>query len=284
MELRDFYRADEKEGDYRSEDGLLICGVCHEPKERWVDDLDFPIMTSCLCEKNKIAEIEEKEKAQAEIQERERVKEEVKRCFRELGQYGIRKVEKMTFDNDRYKDSSQSEYCRKYSDNFESILRDNIGVVLWGSVGAGKTFLANCICNRVIEKGYSALFCNLSGIAQKSVSVKETEREDAKEAISTPDLIVFDDLGVERRSEYMDEAVYTVVNTRYMVNKPAIFTTNLRATDFKNPKDENQKRLFSRIVGMCDFVQVEGSDKRIKEHNNKKKRLERLLSNEEPGA
>lgn len=279
MDFGQFFRAVEKEGDYRSEDGLLICGVCGKPKERHVDDLDFPVRTPCECEEKEIEERKAREKAQTERQDRERVKEWVRRCYRELGQDGIRKAEKMTFDNDRFKDSRQSDYCRRYADNFEGVLRDNIGIVLYGSVGTGKTFLASCICNRVIEKGFSAMFCNLGGIAQKSISVKETERDEAREDIMTPDLIVFDDLGVERRSEYMDEAIYTVVNTRYMAHKPAIFTTNLRETDFENPKDERQKRIFSRIVGMCDFVPVEGSDKRIREHNNKKKRLGRLLSN-----
>ena len=193
-----------------------------------------------------------------------------------MGPGGIRKAGGMTFENDRFPDSPQSVYCRKYADGFDVFLRENVGIVLHGPVGTGKTFLASCICNRVIEKGFSALFFNLGQVAQKSVSIKETEREAAKEAIMEPDLIVLDDLGVERRSEYMDEAIYTVVNTRYMANKPVIFTTNRRTSDFEDPKDERQKRIFSRIVGMCDFVPVEGKDMRIGEHNMKKRFLEKI--------
>lgn len=100
----------------------------------------------------------------------------------------------------------------------------------------------------------------------------------------TPDLIVLDDLGVERRSEYMDEAVYTVVNARYMANKPAIFTTNLRTSDFENPKDESQKRIYSRIVGMCDFVPVNGPDRRIGEHNIKKNGIGKILKGAEQNS
>ncbi|MBR3423238.1 MAG: ATP-binding protein [Clostridia bacterium] len=271
MDIGQFYRAKEKEGDLRSEDGILICGTCGQPKEKRVDGIGFPVRTPCECELKKIEERKAAERKQAEIQEKQRVREEAGRCFGDLGPGGVRKAERMTFENDGFPDSPQSVYCRKYADGFEDYLRENVGIVLYGPVGAGKTFLASCICNRVIEKGFSALFCNLGEIAQKSVSIKESEREAAKEAIMTPDLLVLDDLGIERRSEYMDEAIYTVVNIRYTANKPVIFTTNRRTSDFENPKDERQKRIFSRIVGMCDFVPVDGPDRRIGEHNGKKR-------------
>ncbi len=275
MDLGQFFRAREKEGDRRSADGLLICGVCGQPKERRDDALGFAVKTLCECEKKQLEARKAEESAQARIQDRQRVKEWIGRCFCDLGPSGVLKAEKMTFENDVLKDSSQSADCRKYADSFEDRLRDDLGLVLHGSVGTGKTFLASCICNRVIEKGFTARFLNLSDIAQRAVSVKETEREEARDAIMTPDLIVFDDLGVERRSEYMDEAIYTAVNIRYSANRPAIFTTNLRQSDFENPKDERLKRIFSRIVGMCDFVPVEGKDMRIGEHNLKKRRVKK---------
>ncbi|MBR3416860.1 MAG: ATP-binding protein [Clostridia bacterium] len=284
MDISGFFRAKEKEGDLRSEEGILICGVCGEPKERRIDGVDFPVVTLCECDRRALEERGAADREQEKIQERIRVKEAVGRCFCELGPDGVRKAENMTFKKDRWPDSRQSVYCRRYADGFGDVLRENVGLVLYGPVGSGKTFLASCVCSRVIEKGYTARFLNLGALAQKSVSIKETEREEAREAIMTPDLIVLDDLGVERRSEYMDEAVYTVVNARYMANKPAIFTTNLRTSDFENPKDERQKRIYSRIVGMCDFVPVNGPDRRIGEHNIKKNRIGKILKGAEQNS
>ena len=276
MDLGQVFGAKEKEGDVRSADGLLICGVCGQPKQRWLDGIGLPVPTLCECEQRALEERRAAEREQEKIQERIRVKRAVRRCFAGLGEEGARKAERMTFDADVLRSSAPSVCCRKYADNFEAALGENIGLVLHGPVGTGKTFLASCICNSVIERGFSALFLNLGAIALKTVSVKEAEREEAREAIMEPDLLVLDDLGVERRSDYMDEAVYTVVNARYMANKPAIFTTNLRASDFENPGDERQKRIFSRIVGMCDFVPVEGKDMRVGEHNMKKRFLEKI--------
>ena len=284
MDLGVFFRAKEKEGDRRSEDGILICGVCGEPRERFNEDLGFPVKDFCACERRKLEASKAAEREEAARRERARVREGVKRCFRELGADGVRKAEGMTFENDASPDSPQSVYCRRYADGFGDLLGKCVGLVLHGPVGSGKTFLASCVCSRVIEKGYTASFLNLGEIAQKSVSIKETEREAAREAIMTPDLIVLDDLGVERRSEYMDEAVYTVVNARYMANKPAIFTTNLRTSDFENPKDERQKRIYSRIVGMCDFVPVNGTDRRIGEHNIKKNGIGKILKGAEQNS
>ncbi len=275
MDLGQDFGAKENKGDVRSADGLLICGVCGQPKQRRLDGVPFPVPTLCECEQREREERLAAEREQEKIQERIRVKEAVGRCFCELGPDGVRKAENMTFEKDRWPDSRQSVYCRRYADGFGDVLRENVGLVLYGPVGSGKTFLASCVCSRVIEKGYTARFLNLGALAQKSVSIKETEREEAREAIMTPDLLVLDDLGVERRSEYMDEAVYTVVNARYMANKPAIFTTNLRTSDFEDPKDERQKRIYSRIVGMCDFVPVNGPDRRIGEHNGKKLFMEK---------
>ena len=155
------------------------------------------------------------------------------------------------------------------------MLRKNTGLLLYGEVGRGKSFLAACICNSVIENGHTAAFFpNFGEFARNAISVEGEEREEAKSRLLRPDLIVIDDFGIERSTEFMDEAIQTALNIRYNANKPIIFTTNLTPDDFKNPQEMKERRVFDRIFELCRFVEVTGADKRIIAHNERKERFE----------
>ena len=262
------------ENDYKGDDGFYHCGVCNEPKQRKIEGLSFPVPCLCLCERRERAEREAREAA---ARERERIVTGRRECFRDLGDRGAQKAHDMRFENDRFGEGASSRLCRAYADCFEEMLREDTGLILHGTVGTGKTFLACCICNRVIERGFTAAFLRLGDIAQKIGSFKENEREEARELLCRPDLIVFDDFGVERRSEYMDEGVQKAIDIRYSANKPIIITTNKSPNDFKRAGDDIQRRVFSRLVGVCKFVCVGGDDKRKAAHNEREDRFYQII-------
>ncbi len=253
----------------RVENGLIVCGTCGAPKQRRVriGDRDQVIPDVCLCERKR----REDEAARLDAERRAaHVAEWRRECFRSFGENGERIGEKMRFPDGAAGPVSEAEAtCRKYAERFGIALGKNYGIALYGDVGTGKSHLAGCICNKVIEEGYTAVFGSLSRIAQKVVSVKEAEREEATALLRSPDLFVFDDFGVERRSEYMDEAVGTAVDIRYGTGKPVIVTTNMMPEDFRDPGDIARQRVFSRLIEMCSFIPVKGPDRRADVHNAK---------------
>ena len=76
------------------------------------------------------------------------------------------------------------------------------------------------------------------------------------------DLLVIDDLGIERNTEYVNELVYNIIDARYRSGKPMIITTNLKYSDLHNTEDTSKARIYSRIIEMCLPVLVSGEDRR----------------------
>lgn len=233
--------------------GLLMCGKCKTPKQSRIDGLDFIATVLCKCRREAV---EAEEAAKAERERKERAEERRSACFR------YSRVKRQTFDNDDSPDSDVSKACREYADNFVVRREAGRGLVLFGNVGTGKSFYAAAICNRVIDQGFSASFRNLSDIAPKLMSFNEEEQDDARYTLEHPDLIVFDDFGVERITDYMREGIQRAVNIRYETGKPMIFTTNYTANELKNQSELPEQRLLSRLYETCDFIRVSGADRR----------------------
>ena len=80
--------------------------------------------------------------------------------------------------------------------------------------------------------------------------------------LHTMDLVILDDLSAERQTDYMQETVFTIVNTRYESKLPLIVTTNMDFQQIRNPDGLAQERIFSRIAAMCYPIPVAGSDRR----------------------
>lgn len=90
-------------------------------------------------------------------------------------------------------------------------------------------------------------------------------------------LLVLDDFGCERKSEYMNEIKYNVICERYDAGLPLVITTNLAPAQFRLD-DIGDRRIFSRIFERAVFVSVGGEDKRKQSlMNNMKERKQKLL-------
>ena len=130
---------------------------------------------------------------------------------------------------------------------------------------SGKTFAAACIANALIDRGVPALVTSfpriLNGGWDKSEIISQMKRFP---------LMVIDDLGAERQSEYAQEIVYAVVDERYKTRKPLIVTTNLTLDEMNDPKSMDYKRIYSRIQEMCVPVYFKGGSRRVKIAEGKK--------------
>lgn len=232
--------------DYIGDDGILRCGICSEPKacKRTIlgKDLILPVMCSCDVEKN------------AEFEKRMKL-EQIERRRREA--FGKSKKINCTFSIDDKPESVQSVFARKYAANFARIKK---WLVFFGSTGTGKSFLAACIVNCVIDSGFTAHFVKMSEVARHLWDA--AYKEEVFTRLCRYDLLVIDDFGSENDTNYMNSMVFDLIDSRYEAEKNTIITTNLSIENFKKPKDLNQQRIFSRLNEMSIFQIFKGSDRR----------------------
>ena len=78
-------------------------------------------------------------------------------------------------------------------------------------------------------------------------------------------LMIIDDLGVERNSEFAREQVFSVIDSRYRSELPMIVTTNLTLEELQHPEDLSRSRIYDRILERCLPIRV--NDQNIRELN-----------------
>lgn len=252
-------------------DGHVYCKTCHERKDGEVRnfmDMKFIFKNNCKCDRERL----EKQKQREKEQEIERLK---RSCFISMSQWAY------TFDN--YKGEKDKSYiiAKNYVKEYEQMKKENIGLLFCGTVGSGKTYLACCIANALIEEYMIRVkirnFAQIINDLQKSGF--DLDKNEYIEALTNVSVLILDDLGIERDTSYAKEQVYNIVNSRYLKQKPTIFTTNLPYEKIQNSDDGVEyERIYSRIIEMCIPVKVMGEDFRKRLQKEKlKQNKERLL-------
>ena len=250
-------------GDFRGPDGLLYCGVCKEPKESILPDMDFPVPCACRCKRD------ERDK-EAEEKRREQNEQRRDLCF-SSPQLKLCRIEKA--DN-----SKAAQTVRKYIAIWETVKAENIGLLLWGGVGTGKSYLAACIANAVIDDGDSARMRTLGEVI---LGVQESaEKNKYITELCNKPLLVLDDLGAERDTTFGAEVIYTLIDKRYQAGKPLVVTTNISLLEMKQSEETGKSRLYDRILEMCVPVKVDGESRRKANAADKMQRAKALLLGE----
>ncbi len=256
------------EGDYIGEDGLYYCGKCNTRKQTIVNFLGEDRVVSCLCK----CKAEERD---AEI-EADRQRERFKRIM-ELRNTGFpeKAMKEWTFENDDGSNPSLTKAMKNYVEHFDTFKKEGKGLLLFGTVGTGKTYLAACVANALINKGVPCLVTNFARIANEVQGMFEG-RQLYYDNLNAFPLLVIDDLNAERKTEYMQEIVFNVIDSRCRANLPIIITTNLTREQLLNPEDLSYQRIFSRLFEMCTPIEVSGKDRRqqtLKEDTQKMREL-----------
>lgn len=144
------------------------------------------------------------------------------------------------------------------------------GVLFHGDAGVGKTHLAIALMKETIRrKGARAVFYETRELLKVvrdtyNKGVEATELEVLKPVLEA-ELLVLDDLGTEKKSEWVDEMIGLVVNTRYSERRVTVITTNLVDSANTEPNSfafQLGLRTRSRLKEMCDWVQIDGPDTR----------------------
>ena len=249
--------------DYIGEDGLIYCGKCRTRKQ-YNPSFNGRVMivrVPCKCEQEQSQKEEEERKRAEEIARIRRMKAT---CIHDKGLLDC------TFDND---DGSvkQMKIARWYVDTWKERKARNDGLILWGSIGTGKTFLAGCIANALIEQGESVLMTNFSKILNTLSGMYSEEKNEFIASLMRYSLLIIDDLGIERNTEYAKEQVYNIIDERYKAKLPLIITTNLTLDELKDSIELTQRRIYDRVLSVCVPVSFQGESHRKQEHINRTK-------------
>ena len=215
-----------KETHYEK-DGHIYCKTCNERIDgRSIPMLDKKLMiirNACKCDRER--------KEQEELREKQIEQDRLRQnCFISKNQIAY------TFDNiDENTDKDIIKKAKNYVKYFEEMRKDNVGLLLFGNVGSGKTFLACSIANEIItEYSYTVKMRNFAQILNDlQKGGFNLDRNEYIEKITNPTLLILDDFGIERNTEYALEQIYNVINARYLKARPTIITTNLNFKDIE---------------------------------------------------
>ena len=178
------------------------------------------------------------------------------------------------FENFEVNSNNKKVYqsLKDYSERFVN-LEERKGLILTGNNGVGKTHLACSIANELIKNGIPIIYGTLINLLAELKNTYDNDNNISEMEIiklyEKVDLLVIDDLGKEKPSEWGLEKLFTIINSRYENNLPVIITTNYNQNSLIdrlsiNGEIETAKSIISRLYEMCYLVKIEDRDHRIK--------------------
>ena len=241
----------ERETEYMGEDGLLHCRICGGPRQTIVTppfEGAQPRTVRCWCG----CPTEEDRRLERERQEQ--IDRRRRACFRGTDMSG------WSFAQDDRRRPDLSNALAKYAADFKQHLKEGNGLLLYGPVGTGKTYFAACVANAVLGQGCTARMTNFTDISNDLWGAED--KAVYMDELRSFDLLILDDLGAERKNEYMQEIVYNVIDARYRAGKPVIVTANLSQDELAKPAEIGYGRIYDRILERCLPIKVEGHSRR----------------------
>ena len=181
-----------------------------------------------------------------------------------------------TFENDNGQ-NPQTAIARRYTEKWETMKEKNMGLLFWGGVGTGKSYLAACIANALMEQEIPVRMTNFAAILNDLAASFKGRNEYISRLCRYP-LLVLDDFGMERDTAYGLEQVYSVIDSRYRSRRPLIVTTNLTLQEIQNPTDTAHARIYDRLLEMCAPVRFTGGNFRKGMAQSKLEELKKLIN------
>ena len=243
-------------GDYIGEDGLLHCGKCGEPKECRIFAGTKEIVVCCLCRCGLDARKKTAEDAYQRLNEERRAE-------------WLRGYEGMTFDNSTGNPSMF--FAEKFIHRWTDILENGLSFTLSGAVGCGKTYAAASIANELLDQGYRVWMVSTVDLLDRMFA----EADIIRNRLATFELVVLDDFGAERNTEYAAEKMFQIIDDRMRSRLPTIVTTNI---DITQPTDNlTYQRIFSRLNGEAPQFRCKGGDMRADRGKEKRQLANEIL-------
>lgn len=260
-------------GDFER-NGILHCGVCQEPKQKFQkfpfkrgEQVQYEVLKvgiNCKCQRDKEIELKKAEEAKKAIEAVKRLKSlSLMDKAYEIASFKSCEVT----DHNR----ANLRLCYRYAGAFEKMEAKNKGLLLYGDVGTGKSYAAACIANYLMERQIPVIMTSFIKILNNFDNEKMIQR------MMNTRLIIIDDLGAERSTDYALERVYAIIDERVRMEKPMIITTNLTIDEMKAEKDIRYERIYDRIFPKCFPIHFTGPSWRKKEAANNFEDMKELL-------
>lgn len=290
-----------RDDDYIGEDGFRHCAHCNGAKEMIVsfDGTDLPdakVPRACPC-------LEEVDKQNRAIYDEQQRLERIER----IRNTGLRteQLRATRFETDDSAESDTSKMMRAYAESWPKMKENNIGLLIQGPVGTGKSFYAACIANAVIdqtvvrkerytlpvskteeyhtyyqdERAYFISAPEIVSIMSDYSDYGYDRKHELEKRVLHWELLIIDDLGAQRGTEFGSEAVFNVINARSEAGKPVIITTNLTNEELNNTETLYEKRIMDRVQGMCPLqFEVVGKSRRRSDKTGKVVTAAKILS------
>ena len=240
------------EDEVLGEDGMIHCTHCHERRQKWgeVNGKRQKTALHCACQ----------------LSESDLWRRNFRRNQRgyECNEWHIDYTGTWCdccFDQDDGRDPNATAKAKAYVWNFDQMLKSDTGLMLIGSVGCGKTFLAACIM-KALDDEYRVSMTTLSRLISLMNDHFGRDRQDILRKINDADLLIIDDFGIERATEYSLEQSYEAINARYKSGKPLIITTNLTFQQLQEEQNLALRRIYDRVIEKCIPLLVKGESRR----------------------
>ena len=259
--------------DYIGSDGLLYCGQCNTRKEReiiWFDGKPkkVPVMCKCRAEDERLKKEQMQKEEEMRSIQRAKVSSMMDDTFRTacFANYQIRN------GNERH-----LKVAKKYCIEFSKMYERNQGLLFWGTVGTGKSYTAACIANYLLEANTSVVMTSFVRILQEMQGFDREREETFTNKLNSVKLLIIDDLGAERSTDYALEKVYGIIDNRYRAKKPLILTTNLTLRQMQEATDIRYARIYDRIFEMCYPMEFSGVSWRKREAAQRYEETRKIL-------
>ncbi len=237
--------------------GVMMCGDCNTPKECWQKIGEHYIKVPCMCRCKMLAEKEDKQRT-IDYEHSERIRQN------RLDGIEDKRIRNFTLANDDNANPRVTAFAKEYCDNLQDPNTwARTGVIFYGTVGTGKTYMAAAIANELISKGWYVHVTNLNTMLSSLWNTQD--KLDYIRKLKRYDMIVIDDLGAEHRSKSGIEIdkLGEVIDELERSDKLLIVTTNEDLSTFAHPSTDQEARVYDRLLRMCQFqIEMKGKSRR----------------------
>lgn len=260
--------------DFKDSDGLLVCGKCGKRKQKLItltrNGAEVPMVVPVMCKCKSDAYKQQKAR-----DEQEKEMEAISKLRKEsLMDSKFRSISFKNFILNQYNEKC-FRLCKRYATAFDKMMEKNMGLLMYGGVGTGKTFAAACIANYLLDQKIPVVMISFIKLLEM---LEKNADNDIIQNLQSAKLLVLDDLGAERRTSYALEKVYNIIDARYRSKLPVILTTNLTMDEMMDAESMQYERIYDRIFEMCYPLEFKGMSWRKKAAFAKSNEMEKFLN------